>query len=402
MATEINAYRDLAPTGKIDLLYQLGRQVKGKRLLHVTSSRTGGAAQILQSITPLLLELGIAVRWEIMTGSEPFYQATRSLHNGLQGQDVKVTETLAEFYLESNRSNAQRLDLSADVVTTHDPHPLALIDHAPTDSRWIWRCYLDVSHPHRRVWNFLRPYVVKYDAAVFSLPQFAQPLPVPQFLVYPSIDPLSDKNRELSSEEVIRVLEKLQVPRDKPILLQVSRFNRFKDPLAVVAAYRLVKKHHDCRLVLAGGIPPDDPDDPEDLKLVQEVQDAVGKDPDIHVLKLEPGSHLEINALQRAATVVIQQSTREGFGLAVTEAMWKGKPVIGSETGGILLQVVFGQTGYTVNSIEGTAFYARYLLNNPAVIEEMGRRGKERARQLFLITNHVADYLALVSMMSRS
>jgi trehalose synthase len=241
--------------------------------------------------------------------------------------------------------------------------------------------------------------VVKYDAAVFSLPQFGQPLPVPQFLVYPSIDPLSEKNRDLAPEEITRVLDKLQIPRDKPILLQVSRFNRFKDPLGVLAAYRLVKKHHDCRLVLAGGIPPDDPDD---LKLFNELREAAAKDSDVHILQLAPGSNLEINALQRAATLVIQQSTKEGFGLTVTEAMWKGKPVIGSETGGISLQVVFAQTGYTVNSIEGTAFYARYLLNNPSMVEEMGRRGKERARQLFLITGHVADYLALLTMMSRA
>jgi trehalose synthase len=399
MPTELSAYRDLVPTGRIDLLNRLGKQVKGKRFLHLTSSRTGGASEILQSVIPLLLEFGVSVRWDVMAGSDTFYQATRHFHNGLQGQDVKVPDALVEAYLDCVQANAQMLDLSADVVMTHDPQPLALIDHASTDSRWIWRCYLDVSHPHRRVWNFLRPYVIKYDAAVFSLPQFAQPLPVPQFLVYPSIDPLSEKNRELSSEEIKQVLDKLQVPRDKPILLQVSRFNRFKDPLGVLAAYRLVKKHHDCRLVLAGGIPPDDP---EDLKLVDEVRDAVGKDPDVHILQLAPGSNLEINALQRAATLVIQQSSKEGFGLTVTEAMWKGKPVIGSETGGILLQVVFAQTGYTVNTIEGTAFYARYLLNNPKMVEEMGRRARERARQLFLITGHVADYLALLTLISRS
>jgi trehalose synthase len=368
-------------------------------LLHVTSNRTGGAAEVLQSVIPLLREFGLSVRWEVMTGSEPFYQATRWMHYGLQGQDVKIPETLMDAYLDCSQENAERLDLSADVVMTHDPHPLALIQHAPTDSRWIWRCYLDVSHPHRRVWSFLRPYVVKYDAAIFSLPQFAQPLPVPQFLIYPSLDPLSDKNRDLPQEEITRILDKLQVPRDKPILLQVSRFNRFKDPLSVIAAYRLVKRHHDCRLVLAGTAPDHDPDD---VAFMEEIRQAASNDPDIHLLTLPPGSNLEINALQRAATIVIQQSTREGFGLTVTEAMWKGKPVIGSETGGILLQVVFGQTGYTVNSVEGTAFYARYLLNNPALAVEMGRRGKERARQLFLITSHVSDYLAVFAQLSRS
>jgi trehalose synthase len=276
---------------------------------------------------------------------------------------------------------------------------LALIDEAPSDARWVWRCYLDVSRPQRKVWNFLRRYIIKYDAAIFSLPQFAQPLPVPQFLIYPSIDPLSDKNRELAPEEVNRILEKLQIPLDKPILLQVGRFTRSKDPLGVLEAYRLIKNHFDCRLVLAGSVPQEDH---EDTAVLNELRDAAGRDENIHILVLPAGAHLEINALQRSAALVFQKSVREGFGLAVAEAMWKGKPVIGAATGGISLQVAYGQTGYTANTVEGTAFYARYLLNNPSVAEEMGKRARERVRQNFLITRHVEDYLTLMILMSRS
>ncbi|HZS12013.1 MAG TPA: glycosyltransferase [Nitrospirales bacterium] len=393
-------YQDIAPPGRVDLLYRLAKQLKGKRLLHVNSTRTGGGvAEILLHLIPLLQDLGLAVRWEVMQGSEPFYDAVRCFHNGLQGEDVRVPDGLTEAYIEGTRENAMRLDLDAEVVITHDPHPLALIEAAPTDSRWIWRCYLDISRPSRRVWNLLRPYVAKYDAAVYSLPQFAQPLAVPQFLVYPSIDPLSDKNRDLTEVEIDAQLAELKVPRDKPILLQVSRFNHFKDPLGVLAAYRLVKTHFDCRLVIAGGIPSDDPDDQQILAVVR---DAAEKDADVHVLLLEPGSNLQINALQRAATIVIQKSVREGFGLTVTEAMWKGKPVIGGETGGITLQILYGQTGYTVNSVEGLAFYVRYLLNNPSIAEEMGRRGRERVRQNFLVTRHVEDYLSLMTLMTRA
>ncbi|HJU04674.1 MAG TPA: glycosyltransferase [Nitrospiraceae bacterium] len=400
MPSDLSAYRHIAPPGRVDLLYQLCKQVKGKRMLHISSSRIGGgSAEILHNLTPMLRDLGLRVEWSVMEGSEAFYHAVRVFHEGLQGEDVTVTDSLLNAYLDCIRHNAATLDLSADGVVAHDPHPLALIDQAPTDSRWIWRCYLDLSRPQRKVWNFLRPYVAKYDAAVFSLPQFAQPLSVPQFLIYPSIDPLSDKNRDMTPEEMDQILSKLNIPRDKPILLQVSRFNRFKDPLGLIDAYRLIKSHHDCRLVLAGGIPPDDH---EDLALFDEVRDAASKDEDIHILLLDPGSHLEINALQRSATLVFQKSKREGFGLTVTEAMWKGKPVIGGATGGITLQVVYGQTGYTANSVEGTAFYARYLLNNPAIAEEMGRRARERVRQNFLITRHVEDYLSLMILMSRA
>jgi trehalose synthase len=236
--------------------------------------------------------------------------------------------------------------------------------------------------------------VSQYAGAVFSLPRFAQRLTIPQYLIYPSIDPLSDKNRELPAEEVAAILERLGVPRDKPILLQVSRFDRFKDPLGVVQAYRLVKRHNDCRLVLAGGGAADDPEGPT---VLAEVQTAAAGDPDVHILVLPDNAHIEINALQRAATVVIQKSTREGFGLTVAEAMWKGKPVIGGFAGGITVQIVFGTTGYTVNSVEGTAFRARYLLNNPEFATRMGENAREYVRRNFLVTRDLADLLAVLT-----
>lgn len=400
MPGRLSAYRDVAPPGTVDLLQQLSKQVRGQRMLHVNASRAvGGVAEMLQHLIPLLSELGIQARWEVMEGTESFYEATELFHLGLQGVDVKVPEALVDGYLECCRTNARSLDLSADIVMTHDVPPLALVDEAPTDARWLWQCHLDLSRPQRKIWSLLRPSVAKYDAVVFSLPQFAQPLALPQFLIYPSIDPLSDKNRELAPEELDQLLEKLQIPRDKPILLEVSGFNRFTDPLGALAAYRRVKTHHDCRLVLAGAMPMDGP---ASQRVLEEVRDAAAKDEDVHLLLLNPGSDLEINALQRSATIVIQKSVREGFGTTVAEAMWKGKPVIAAETEGVTLQVRYGQTGYTVNSVEGTAFYARYLLGNPSIAEEMGRRGREVARQYFLITRHVGEYLSLMLLMGRS
>jgi trehalose synthase len=259
---------------------------------------------------------------------------------------------------------------------------------------WVWRCHLDVSHPQRRAWTFLRQLVVKYDAAVFSLPAFAQRLPIPQFMIYPAIDPLSDKNRDLAPKEVDAILERLGVPRDKPILLQVARFDRFKDPLGVIEAYRLVKRQHPCRLVLVGAA---ESDDPEGVELSAEVHEAASHDPDLHVLDLGPRHRLEVNALQRAATIVLQKSTREGFGLGVAEAMWKSKPVIGGFAGGITAQIVYGLTGYTVNSVEGAAFRARQLLADPELCERIGAAAREHVRQGFLITRHLGDTLGLMA-----
>lgn len=397
---KLEDYREVVPRGTIEQIRSLSERLRGRSVVNVNSTRHGGGvAEILNRLIPLLQEVGVEARWEVVRGTEEFFQVTKRFHNALQGWEQTITDEMLEVYKATNRENVAALDLDADVVFIHDPQPAALIDYRKQNgSKWIWRCHIDASRPQRRVWNFLRQYIVKYDAAIFSLPKFAQRLPIPQFRVYPSIDPLSEKNRELSNQEVERILDRLGVPRDKPILLQVSRFDRFKDPLGVIRAYRLVKKYHPCRLVLAGG---GATDDPEGQAVLNEVKEAAADDSDIIILDLPPTAHLEINALQRAAAIVFQKSIREGFGLTVAEAMWKGKPVIGGYAGGITVQLIHGITGYLVNSVEGAAFWARYLLNNPDVMERIGHDAREYARSEFLITRHLADYMAImVSLLS--
>jgi trehalose synthase len=337
-------------------------------------------------------------RWEVISGTEEFFATTKAFHNALQGQEQNIPQRLLQDYIEVNRENAKRLSFDADYVIIHDPQPAAVIEKKSPQGKWIWRCHIDISRPQWRVWSFLRQFVVKYDAAIFSLPRFAQRLPIPQFLIYPSIDPLSDKNRELSDTEQAQILKRLNIPLDKPTLLQVSRFDRFKDPLGVIQAYRLVKKHHDVQLVLAGG---EATDDPEGAMVLSEVREAAQDDPDIHILLLAPDANLEINALQRAATIVLQKSLREGFGLTVAEAMWKGKPVVGGFTGGITVQLVYGVTGFTVNSTEGAAFRIHHLLDNPEVMAKVGEDAREYVRRNFLITRHLGDWLALMSYLER-
>ncbi|MDR5702572.1 MAG: glycosyltransferase [Armatimonadota bacterium] len=390
----LDDYRQVVPSNTIDLIYHLAECVQGRSLLHVNSTRVGGGvAEMLHRYIPLFQDIGVEAGWEVISGSDAFFRVTKSFHNALQGQEQVFTDEMLRTYLEVNRENAARLDLAADVVMIHDPQPAALIEYASRKGKWIWRCHIDISRPQRRAWNFLRQFIVKYDAAIFSLPKFSQRLPIPQYLIYPSIDPLSEKNRDLTGEEVNAILDRLNIPRDKPILLQVSRFDRFKDPIGVINAYRIVKKYDDCRLVLAGGTADDDP---EGAQVLSEVMEAAAGDPNIHVLLLPPTADLEINALQRAATIILQKSIREGFGLTVAEGMWKGKPVIGGFAGGITVQIIYGVTGYTVNSVEGCAFRIRYLLNNPEVARQMGENAREYVRQNFLITRDLIDHLALM------
>ncbi len=388
-------YQEVAPKGTVNFLRHLARPIEGKKVLHVNSTRVGGGvAEILRNLNPLLQDLGLEVRWEVISGNEEFFNTTKSFHNALQGQEQHISAEMLQAYVDINRENTRRISWESDFVVIHDPQPAALIEGRPSPGKWIWRCHIDISKPQWKVWRFLRAFVVKYDGAIFSLPRFAQRLPIPQFLIYPSIDPLSDKNRELPVEEQAQILERLNISLEKPILLQVSRFDRFKDPMGVIQAYRLVKKHHDVQLILAGG---GATDDPQGEIVLAEVREAAGNDGDIHILLLPPDANREINALQRAATIVLQKSLREGFGLTVAEAMWKGKPVIGGFTGGITVQLIYGVTGFTVNSVEGTAFRIRYLLENPEVREKMGEDAREFVRRNFLITRHVGDYLALMN-----
>ncbi len=391
----LDDYAPIVGQEVVGQLYRLAEHLQGRRFVHINSTAVGGGvAEILHRAVPLLNQLGLQTTWEVIMGDPAFFEVTKAFHNGLQGFRVNLTPAMLEHYREVNRENARRFAWEADVVLVHDPQPASLIEvMRPQARRWVWRCHVDVSRPHLAVWRFLREIVKQYDASVFSMSQFAQNLPHPQYLIRPSIDPLSAKNRDLTPEEIQAVLERLNVEQDKPLILQVSRFDSFKDPVGVIQAFRLVRRHTPCRLVLAGGEATDDPEGPA---ILAQVQEAAQGDPDIQVLLLPPDAHHEINALQRAADIIVQKSTREGFGLTVTEAMWKGKPVIGGAVGGIVLQLRDYHTGFLVQSPEGCAFRIRYLLHRPEMARRMGHAAREFVRSHFLITRHIRDYLTLM------
>lgn len=394
-----DAYAEIVGEDVIDHLVQLAAHLHGKTVVHVNSTRVGGGvAEILAKLVPLSSELGIDTRWEVITGESEFFACTKGFHNALQGNRVDIGKHLLDVYQETNAGNAERLrpELEdADFVFIHDPQPAALIRHFPSRrGKWIWRCHIDASRPYRPVWKYLRHDVASYDASIFSLAEFAQNLPHPKYLIPPSIDPLAEKNIELPEAEIDEVRETFGVDRNRPLLLQVSRFDRFKDPLGVIQAYRITKKFlPSVQLVLAGGSATDDP---EGEAVLQEVHAAADDDPDIHILLLAPDAHRTINALQRGADIVLQKSVKEGFGLTVTEALWKGKAVIGGDVGGIRLQVINFHTGFLVNTPEGAALRTRYLLHQPERLREMGEKARRFVRDNFLITRDLREHLTLM------
>lgn len=391
--THLDDYRHLAPPGVVDMILRLVERVRGRRMLHVSGGRFGGGApEILQTLVPVMADLGIDAGWEITGGDPAFYATAHALQSALEGAErVLADEALAHF-VEMSRVNAKKLHLEADLVLVHDVPPATLVAQRPGEGRWVWHCHFDASRAHRRAWTFFRPFVNQYDAAVFSLPRFGRRTGIPQFVVPPSIDPLSEKNRDLPPREVATILASLRVPQTRPLLLQVGPFSRGHDPLGVVNAYRLVKKHYDIRLVLAGTAG----DDRESREVLGDLREAAHHDEDIVVLELPPDAHRQINALQRAATLVLQKSIGSGFGIAVAEAMWKAKPVIAGHGGGLTQLVIDDVTGYTIHSVEGAAFRIRHLLNNPELIARLGAAGREHVRRTFLITRHLTDYLALL------
>jgi trehalose synthase len=387
-------YVSLLGEAEIAELRVLAGRVGGRSIQMVNSTALGGGvAEMLNRIVPLIQELNLRIRWDVITGDEQFFAITKAFHNALHGGNYDLPEESFATFLANAQQNRARLNFDADLTVIHDPQPAALIDaRADRAGHWVWRCHIDLSEPNQRVWRFLEPFVGRYDAAIFSAPEFSRGLPIPQYLFYPSIDPLSDKNRELDPETISEVLDRFQIDPDRPILTQISRFDRLKDPIGVVRAYQIVKRYFDCQLVLAGGSAADDP---EGETVLGEVREVAAKDPDVHLLNLPPWSALEINALQRASTIIIQKSLREGFGLTVTEGLWKKKPVVASAVGGIPTQIIHKHTGLLAYSVEGTAYQVRFLLSNPAIAQKLGESGHEHVREHFLITSNVRRYLTL-------
>jgi trehalose synthase len=393
-APRLDDYKSIVGSADIDELRFLAKELKGKTLKMVNSTAVGGGvAEMLNQLVPLLNEVEVKTHWDVITGGNDFFEVTKAFHNALQGSDYKLTQDARDIFLMHNEQNRRRMQFNEDVIVIHDPQPAALVqvDQNPSQ-RWVWRCHIDLSNPNPEVWGFLRPFIEKYNAAIFSSQSFTRQLPIPQYLFYPCIDPLSEKNKELDDSFVQQICDEFGIDRSRPIVTQVSRFDRAKDPVGVVQAFRQARKYVDCQLVLAGG---GASDDPEGAAVLKEVKEAAGEDHDIIILDLPPWCALEINALQRASTIVVQKSIREGFGLTVTEALWKGKPTIAGAVGGIPNQIIHKLTGMLVHSVDGCAYQIRYLLTHPDFARQLGENGREHVKENFLMTTNVRRWLLL-------
>lgn len=389
----LKEYEPLVGRQVIEELHLLAEKMKGRTVQNVNSTAMGGGvAEILNRMLPLLKELGVNARWDVIKGGNKFFAVTKKFHNALHGKQEEITDEDFSIFLETSEQNNQTMEMAGDVFLIHDPQPIALVNlKEKLGGHWLWRCHIDVSNPDPKVWNFLRPFINRYGASIFSSPAFSQQLAIPQFLIAPSIDPLSDKNRELTPEEIEAVLSKYHLdPSEKPIVSQISRFDYLKDPVGVIQAFEKVQSSIDCQLVLAGG---GASDDPEAVEVLAKTRERAGMNPDIHILPIPSGSDIEINALQRASSVVVQKSLKEGFGLTVTEALWKAKPVVASAVGGIPLQVTHKYSGLLCHSIEGCAYAIKQLLQSPSYARKLGENGREHVRQNFLLTRHIRDYL---------
>ena len=397
----LDDYAELLGAGEIEELRALAKPLQGRTIEMVNSTAVGGGvAEILTRLVPLAEELDLKIKWDVMTGGQDFFDVTKAFHNALHGAPYHASPRDFEIFLAYNRRNCATLPLDSEFVVIHDPQPAGLIDARPSDTNhWVWRCHIDLSHPNRTVWDFLEKFVSRYDGAMFSSPEFSRQLPIPQYLFYPAIDPLSEKNRPLELEFISQVLARYQIDPHRVILTQISRFDRLKDPVGVIRAYRIVKRYFDCQLVLAGGSASDDP---EGAVVLKEVLREAQNDPDIKVLELPAWAPLEVNALQRASTVVIQKSLREGFGLTVSEALWKKKPVVASAVGGIPIQIIHKHTGLLSHSIEGTAYQIRFLLSHPEIAAKLGEHGHQHVKENFLITQKLKRYLTLFLTLARN
>ena len=394
----LSSYESSAGADSLAQLRELAAPLNGARVLHINATPYGGGvAEILRSEIPLLRDLGIVADWRLITGEKEFFTVTKAIHNGLQGAERELTPAEQETYLTYSTRNAALLEEEYDLVVVHDPQPLALLRlHGKDAAKWIWRCHIDTSEPNRQVWTFLRPYLEGYDAAVFTLGSFAPPdVPVERVeIIPPAIDPESPKNIELDFGAASRLLRWIGVELDEPLVTQVSRFDPWKDPLGVIAAYQLVKQEvPDLQLALVGSMALDDP---EGWEIYRQIQDVAKNDSHIHLFTNLTGvGNVEVNAFQRLSDVVIQKSIREGFGLVVSETLWKETPVVAGRAGGIPLQLQGGAGGFLIDSVEECAEKTLWLLRHPEEGEALGTMGRKLVRERFLLTRLIADELRL-------
>ncbi|WP_051275930.1 glycosyltransferase [Desulfovirgula thermocuniculi] len=402
-AERLKEYAAIAGQEEMEELYRLGEDLRGIKVQHINSARHGGGvAEMLHSLVPLERSLGLDATWEVIQARQEFFIYTKTLHNFLQGKPNIPDLLGTKIYWDANRENASLLRNEADIVFVHDPQPAGLIEFIPPEVRekqkWLWRCHIHLSHEHEFVFGFMRSLIEKYDAAVYSSGKFMPPWSMTTAVILPYIDPLSEKNRELPEEKVKEVCCRygLEDPGQRPLLLLVSRFDPFKGHNCALEAFKMVRKEIPCQLLMVGGTASDDP---ENEAIFAQLQEKAQGLEEVYLLNLPPDSHTEINAFQRAATIILQPSIKEGFGLTVCEGMWKEKPVIGGDTGGIPGQITDGYNGFLVTpgekGIEEMARRIKYLLLNPSLAREMGRRGKKTVKERFLITRGVKDELLL-------
>ncbi len=394
----LDSYIEIVSKEKIKEIKDFSSNLKGLRVLHVNStSYGGGVSEILRTLVPLMRDVGLDAEWRIIYGDEKFFNVTKTFHNALQGMDIRLSQEMRDIYLKYNKKNAENFSGEYDFIVIHDPQPAAIYHFLkPYPGIWIWRCHIDLTNTNMTFWNFIKPFLKIYDAYIFTLRDYVKEGLDKEkvFIIAPSINPLSDKNDPLTPNKSKEIVENYKVDTSRPIILQVSRFDPWKDPLGVIDSYRIVKKQFpNVQLVMAGSMATDDP---EGIKYYEKTKSHAGEDPDIFLLtNLDGVGNKEINAFQVISDIIIQKSIREGFGLTVTEGLWKSKPVIGGNVGGIPIQIINGVNGFLVNNINECAEKIIFLLKNPEISKKMGEKAKEYVRNNFLITENLYNYLKL-------
>jgi trehalose synthase len=388
-------YRPIIGAAAAEEIERLGEDLRGKRVAHVNATAYGGGvAELLHSMVPLMRDLGLDVHWLVLSGTEAFFDATKTIHNALQGAPKGLTPEMEAVYREVNEANAANFEDDFDVVVIHDPQPAPFVRLARRHGKWVWRCHIDLTSPDPSTIRLLQPFLEDYDASIFSAQTYAPSGVRFRKLVVapPAIDPLSPKNRNVTDEEEAKILSRFEFDRDRPVINQVGRFDPWKDPLGVIDAYRIVKRSiPEVQLLMIGSMAKDDP---EGWLWFERTARHAGDDPDIHFLTdLRGVGALEVNVLQRETDVALAKSLREGFGLIVSESLWKGVPVVGGNVGGIRLQIEDGREGFLVSSAEEAAERTVGLLRDEPGRQRMARAGRERVLRHFLITRYLRDHL---------